>query len=104
MLYGDEITLSGLPATATPSSGGLLSAWKRRICYGLRMTDDLPLTDREKEVLQHCADGEQVGEIARGLHVEANTVKSHLKKIYRKLGVHTMAAAVAKALRRGSIN
>jgi DNA-binding CsgD family transcriptional regulator len=46
-----------------------------------------PLSEREVEVLRLLAQGRRNGEIARDLVVSENTVKAHVKHIYRKLGV-----------------
>ena len=56
-----------------------------------------PLSDRELEVLQLLADGQTNHEIAQALCVSINTVKTHLKNIYGKLGVHNRREAAAKA-------
>ena len=56
------------------------------------------LTQRETQVLQLLARGCSYGEIARRLHVSINTVATHIKKLYLKLGVHTAAAAVMHAI------
>jgi LuxR family maltose regulon positive regulatory protein len=56
-----------------------------------------PLSERELEVLQLLADGLTNQEIAQALCVSVNTVKTHLKNIYGKLGVHSRREAAAKA-------
>jgi LuxR family maltose regulon positive regulatory protein len=56
-----------------------------------------PLSERELEVLRLIASGQSVTQIARGLVVSANTVKSHLRSIYAKLDVHKNVEAVTKA-------
>jgi DNA-binding NarL/FixJ family response regulator len=50
-------------------------------------SDDLPLTGRELEILQLVASGSTNGEVARRLWVTEQTVKFHLRNIYRKLDV-----------------
>ncbi len=68
----------------------------------MRATDDRPaLSEREREVLAHVADGGSVASIAADLHLSQSTVKTHLEHLYRKLGVTDRAAAVAEAMRRG---
>lgn len=57
------------------------------------------LTERELEILRALAQGLVKKEIADRLQVSFHTVDAHLKHIFQKLGVHTSAAAVAKALR-----
>ncbi len=58
------------------------------------------LSDREHEVLQLTADGLSAGQIAGRLHLSPTTVKTHLQRVYEKLGVSDRAAAVAEAMRR----
>jgi PAS domain S-box-containing protein len=62
------------------------------------------LTPREQAVLQLAADGCSPPEIARVLLVSPGTVKTHFQHIYRKLGAHDRASAVAKGLRGGLIS
>jgi RNA polymerase sigma factor (sigma-70 family) len=59
------------------------------------------LTRREREVLELVAQGLSNKEIAKVLVITTNTVKRHLKSIFEKLGVHTRAAAAAKAISAG---
>jgi DNA-binding NarL/FixJ family response regulator len=61
-------------------------------------------TPREIEVLQLASHGLTAGDIADQLLLSAGTVKTHLRNIYRKLGVADKAAAVAAALRHGLID
>jgi len=59
------------------------------------------LTARESEVLALLARGVSNKEIAETLVISTNTVKRHLRAIFDKLGVHTRAAAVSKAIGAG---
>ena len=54
------------------------------------------LTDRERAVLQYLPTLMSNAEIASGLHLSINTVKSHLKAVYRKLGVESRRDAVLR--------
>jgi LuxR family maltose regulon positive regulatory protein len=56
-----------------------------------------PLSERELEVLELIAEGRSNEEVGRALYVSVGTVKTHLKHIYGKLGVHTRTQAVARA-------
>ncbi|MFD3703988.1 response regulator [Nocardia sp. NPDC058658] len=58
------------------------------------------LTARERDILGQLAHGLGNREIARALHISEATVKTHLGRIYDKLGVDTRAAAVAVATER----
>lgn len=60
-------------------------------------TQKSSLSDRETEVLRRLVAGENYKVIAEGLFVSTNTVKAHIKNIYKKLHVHTRAEAVSKA-------
>jgi LuxR family maltose regulon positive regulatory protein len=53
-----------------------------------------PLTSRELEVLSHLSTTRSLPEIAAILYISRNTLKSHLKSIYRKLGVANRRDAV----------
>jgi DNA-binding NarL/FixJ family response regulator len=57
------------------------------------------LTDREWEVLDLLSSGAATDEIARTLVLSTETVRSHLKNLYRKLGVRSREQAVAEARR-----
>ncbi|GHG21393.1 response regulator [Streptomyces hydrogenans] len=58
------------------------------------------LTDRERDILGQLAHGLGNKEIARALFISEATVKTHLGRIYAKLGVDTRAGAVAVAKER----
>ena len=68
-----------------------------------RTAREATLTQRELEVLQHIAEGKNDRTIAESLHISEHTVRSHIKNLYRKLGVSSRAHAVAKALGEGII-
>ena len=61
----------------------------------------LGLTRRESEVLVLAAEGRSNEEIATKLYVGLETVRSHLKHLYQKLGINDRAAAVAIAWQEG---
>ncbi|MFG2275184.1 response regulator [Streptomyces chartreusis] len=58
------------------------------------------LTDRERDILTQLARGIGNRDIARALFISEATVKTHLRRIYDKLGVDTRAGAVAVAKER----
>jgi len=61
------------------------------------------LTRRELEVLQLLGSGARAPEIAADLRISPKTVSSHLQSIFRKLGVHSRAQAVARAYEHGLV-
>lgn len=62
------------------------------------------LTLREDEILKILCEGRSNKEIGRALDISENTVKFHLKQIYRKLEVETRSAAVSAAQKRMRIS
>ena len=59
------------------------------------------LSPREREVLDLIATGRSVPAIAAQLYLAPSTVKTHVQRLYEKLGVGDRAAAVAQAMRLG---
>ena len=62
-----------------------------------RPADNTLLSDREREVLQLLAKGISFAEIGNVLAISTHTVTAHIKKIYRKLQVHSRGEAVYEA-------
>jgi DNA-binding NarL/FixJ family response regulator len=60
-----------------------------------------PLSARETEILQLLAKGLSYAEIGELLGISAHTVTQHIKKIYRKLSVHSRGEAVFEATQMG---
>ena len=58
------------------------------------------LSPREREVHNLIAKGSSVPAIAAELFLAPSTVKTHVQRLYEKLGVSDRAAAVAEAMRR----
>ncbi len=78
-----ELLRSGSPAAPSPDTGGM--------------------TGRERQVLAGLAEGDSYKMLADRLELSVDTVRFHIRNIYRKLHVHSQSAAVAKALRKGWI-
>ena len=55
------------------------------------------LTKRELEVLRHLSTERPISAIAASLHISLNTMKTHLKNLYRKMEVDGRVSAVEKA-------
>jgi DNA-binding NarL/FixJ family response regulator len=62
-------------------------------------TNQVPLTDRERQVLRGLAIGRTNKEIARSLDIALTTVKSHVRAILDKLGVDSRTQAAVYAVR-----
>jgi DNA-binding NarL/FixJ family response regulator len=95
----DEVVAAARHALVSPRSftaADLAGAMRRR------MTPAGPqLTARESEVLSLLANGFSVSAIARSIFVSESTAKTHISKIYEKLGASNRADAIMKAVRSG---
>ena len=60
-----------------------------------------PLTEREAEILQLIAKGLSFADVGDALGISAHTVVTHVKKMYRKLSVHSRGEAVFEATQMG---
>ena len=103
---GDEL----IAAIRTVSKGE--NAWTRdelrRVTGALatpRLVSDIdvPLTQRESEVLRQLSYGLTNKEIAQSLHISYETVKEHVQHILRKLGVSDRTQAAVWAVRKGLV-
>jgi DNA-binding NarL/FixJ family response regulator len=63
-----------------------------------------PLTERELQVLRGMSQGKSNGQIGRELYLSEDTVKTHARRLFRKLGVRDRAQAVAHGFRRGLVS
>jgi DNA-binding NarL/FixJ family response regulator len=63
----------------------------------------MALTERELQVLRGMADGKSNAEIGRELFVSEDTVKTHARRLFRKLGARDRAHAVAAGFRAGLV-
>jgi len=63
-----------------------------------------PLSKREREILQKVADGSTTRQVATELGISPHTVKTHLERIFEKLGANDRAQAVAIAIRTGIVH
>ena len=89
-----------MDALTTLSQGGaaLDPIIARFILRHIQVNEVSPLSARELMVLKLLIQGKTYSSIARELVISGETVKSHLKNIYKKLNVNTKAEAVRKAI------
>lgn len=80
----------------SPMSPGIA----RKIAVSFQPSKDNPLSEREKEVLTRLANGENYSTISTKLFISGNTVRAHIKNIYRKLQVNSRAEAVIAAIKQ----
>jgi len=97
-----EVVKAARHAAISPRSflcAGLAQAMVRRTSGPIAR-----LSDREHDVLLLLADGLSAGEIAPRLHLSESTVKSHVARIYQKLGASNRAQALVTAMRIGLLS
>lgn len=68
-----------------------------------KQADNAKFTTSEKKILSLIAEGYSNEEIAKTVYVSRDTVKAHLKSIYRKLQVNDRTKAAVEAIRRGLV-
>ncbi|QGQ18712.1 response regulator [Cellulomonas sp. JZ18] len=102
---------AGAPAPAAPAGPhavpSLQEAAPSRVeaPVGARPADGTPvLTKREIEVLVGMSHGRSNAQIGQELFLSEDTVKTHARRLFRKLGAADRAQAVAIGLRRGIID
>jgi DNA-binding NarL/FixJ family response regulator len=97
----DDVVAAARHAAASPdafSAADLASAMKRRLA-----PSGPQVSPREKEVLALLADGLAVAQIAKTLYISESTAKTHISKLYDKLGAGNRAQAIMAAMRMGLI-
>lgn len=98
----EEIVAAARHAASAPrsfTSADLADAMKRRTS-----PQGPQLSPREREVLQLLADGMGVSQISRQLFISDSTTKTHISKLYDKLGAGNRAQALMTALRLGLLS
>ncbi|MCZ4499598.1 MAG: two component transcriptional regulator, LuxR family [Marmoricola sp.] len=97
-----EVIAAARHASVAPRSftcAGLPEAMMRRL------SSTTPrLSDRERQVLVLLADGLGVATIAGNLYISESTAKTHIAKVYEKLGAGNRAQALVAAMRMGLID
>ncbi len=97
-------TITAAAQGESPSRSGEL----RRVAGAMKIRqviddDDVPLTQRETQVLRHVALGLSNKEIGRSLEISVETVKEHVQNILRKIAVSDRTQAAVWAVRKGLV-
>lgn len=95
-----EIILKAIAKRPTPYLEYMGSLIAERIRFNESKSQSgipVPLTTRELEIVRHLSTGKPISAISASLHVSMNTMKTHLRNIYRKLDVDGRERAVEKA-------
>lgn len=96
--------ITGAAAGDSPSKAGEM----RRISTAMATREqtgdsDIPLTQREQQVLRHMALGLSNKEIGRSLNISIETVKEHVQNVLRKIHVTDRTQAAVWAVRKGLV-
>ena len=98
----EDVVAAARHAAASPeafSAADLANAMKRRLA-----PSGPQISPREREVLGLLADGLAVAQIAKKLYISESTAKTHISKLYDKLGAANRAQALMTAMRLGFIS
>lgn len=105
------VQLRAVLAGGSPLSAGVA----KTVLEAVRQLDDdaarspgltpaqVGLTPREHEVLACLVEGKSYKAVASELGISIDTVRSHIRSVYRKLQVHSVSEAVGRALREGLV-
>jgi DNA-binding NarL/FixJ family response regulator len=112
----DELLRGGSPITPSiarlmlrrlqPQSQITLTAALTTGTWNESLPEELPFqwSEREDEVLSYVAKGYSVQEVADLLHLSANTIKTHVRRIYKKLSVTSRSEALHEARALGLLD
>ncbi len=105
LLKAIRAAAEGMPLVAPSITRGLVAALHRQDDgVGAGTGEENPLlslTGRELDVIRLVARGHSNKAVARELDITISTVKTHLRNIYRKLGVEDRAQLIIKAIKNG---
>ncbi len=97
----DQVLAAARHAASAPktfSAADLAGAMSRRA-----KATSISLTQREGEVLAILADGLSIADLAKRLYISESTAKTHISRLYEKLGAANRAQALMTAVRLGLI-
>jgi DNA-binding NarL/FixJ family response regulator len=97
----NEVYNGGAPMNATVAKNVLGFFTKKNIILISPDNNDYHLSHREKEILQLMISGNNFRSIADNAFISYETVRTHVKNIYKKLHVASKSEAVQKALQQG---
>jgi DNA-binding NarL/FixJ family response regulator len=98
----DDVVNAARQSATAPTAftaNDLAGAMRRRM-----LEPQVRLTPREHEILQHLADGVSVAVLAQRLYISQSTAKTHMSKLYDKLGAQNRTQAIMAAVRLGLVD
>ena len=97
-----EVQSGGSPMTPVVASR-VLRLFQQFAPQRSAVNEEVDLSDREKEILTLMVKGMTPRQIGEAIFLSYETVRTYVKKIYKKLHVATAAGAVAKAMKEGLV-
>jgi len=97
------VSLAGAPPSGSPWSGAspLAGGAPTTVRSTVPETPQVALSMREMQVLTGMSQGKSNAQIGRELYLSEDTIKTHARRLFRKLAVKDRAEAVATGFRRG---
>ncbi len=100
LLSSLQDTLEGGSAMTPSIANKVFSLFKKHVPV---KNNAISLSSRESEVLQLLVEGLDTAKVAKKLFISIQTVRNHIRHIYKKLQVHSKSQAVAKAIKEGLV-
>jgi len=107
IMFGSFSTAAAAPSALVPGIGGFLRKYDGLYPEPPTAPPDaehVRLSERELQILWGMAQGRRNTQIGADLALSEDSVKTHCKRIFRKLGVHDRAEAVAIGFRAGFLS
>ena len=97
-------TVTRIASGSEPEPDSILNKVKSAMSVRRNTRDDIPLTNRETQVLRHIALGLSNKEIGVSLNISIETVKEHVQNILRKIDATDRTQAAIWAVRKGLVD
>jgi DNA-binding NarL/FixJ family response regulator len=98
---GPQLASVGAPGTSWNGAAPLAGSQPTTVRSTVRELAPIALSMREMQVLTGMSQGKSNAQIGRELYLSEDTIKTHARRLFRKLGAKDRAEAVATGFRRG---
>jgi len=99
-----QLSSIGAPAPAWNGAAPLAGSQPTTVRSTVRELAPIALSMREMQVLTGMSQGKSNAQIGRELYLSEDTIKTHARRLFRKLGAKDRAEAVATGFRRGMMS
>jgi DNA-binding NarL/FixJ family response regulator len=96
----EEVLNGGAPMSPAVAKKTLSFFSNKNVILVSPKGEDFQLSSREEEILRLLVDGHQLRSIAEKIFISYETVRTHIKHIYKKLHVNSRSEAVMKAVQQ----